>query len=60
MYIFQMFIKTDEFELIIVMDVGNKYHVGPWGTYAYKYRIWTINNKWKTIWDNLIGNIPEI
>lgn len=29
MYIFQMFIKTDEFELIIVMDVGNKYHVGP-------------------------------
>lgn len=30
MYIFQMFIKTDEFELIIVMDVGNKY-VGPWG-----------------------------
>lgn len=31
MYIFQMFIKTDEFELIIVMDVGNIYHVGPWG-----------------------------
>lgn len=26
-----MFIKIDEFELIIVMDVGNKYYVGLWG-----------------------------
>lgn len=31
MYVFKMFIKIDEFELIIVMDVGNKYYVGLWG-----------------------------
>lgn len=55
MYIFEMFIKIDEFELIIVMDVGNKYYVGLWGIYVYKYRIWIINNKWKIIWDNFIG-----
>lgn len=30
-YILQMVIETDESELIIVMDVCNKYHVGPWG-----------------------------